>query len=129
MELPITQIDYSRDGVRLQSLSTWSHVSVRGRPLRAWFKCCKAIDFDPEFANPEEELHAKTALLRTMNFTVQGRKVITGQHQDAFIAPDPAEPGDKICLLSGCELPIALRELEGGFFKVIGGCKYSRLTS
>ena len=51
-----------------------------------------------------------------------GRSFITTKEGYVGLAPKAAKPGDQICVLLGCSVPIVLRPTSGFQFKVVGEC-------
>ncbi|KAK8131221.1 HET-domain-containing protein [Apiospora sp. TS-2023a] len=52
----------------------------------------------------------------------QGRQFFRAQDGDFGLVPSVAQPGDQICVLVGCAIPILLRPGTDGTFAVIGEC-------
>ncbi|KAK7992467.1 HET-domain-containing protein, partial [Apiospora saccharicola] len=58
----------------------------------------------------------------------QGRQFFGAQDGDFGLVPSVAQPGDQICVLVGCNVPMLLRPGTDGSFLVIGECFMLSIT-
>lgn len=84
--------------------------------------------------NTEELIrdHSQSSTVRDfltrVRSVVWGMKFFAMKDKDTIfgLAPNPAQPGDLICILLGCSVPVVLRKVDehAGFaqYKMIGGC-------
>ncbi|KAI1077756.1 HET-domain-containing protein [Whalleya microplaca] len=65
---------------------------------------------------------ARASFLKTASHALSDNQFFWGTGGYIGIAPKSAQVGDEICVLLGCELPVLLRPLGKGQYRLVGAC-------
>jgi hypothetical protein len=60
--------------------------------------------------------------LQRVQEVVWNRQLIKTKRGYLGLAPEAAEKGDLVCILYGCNVPVVIREMEGGTHELVGEC-------
>jgi hypothetical protein len=61
----------------------------------------------------------KNVVLNRRTFEINHRQSATSRTLVGLV-PRKAEPGDQVCILYGCSVPVVLRRVDGGFWELVG---------
>ena len=79
-------------------------------------------DFEWLLVNSEEAFRVCSLYARYANQIVTGKKLAMMSNRLLGLVPEGTRPGDIICVLFGCCVPLVLRADGGSTFKIVGGC-------
>lgn len=91
---------------------------------RRFLVLSKGSEYLPEDYMPRVDEHTRrmkytTALLKTMKKILNHRQIFRSSAGHLCIGPETVEPGDKLCILTGAEVPFILRN-DGDRYVLVG---------
>ncbi|MCJ1263983.1 hypothetical protein MMC22_003854 [Lobaria immixta] len=91
---------------------------------RRFLVLSKGSEYLPEDYMPSVDEHTRrmkytTALLKTMKKILNHRQIFRSSAGHLCIGPETVEPGDKLCILTGAEVPFILRN-DGDRYVLVG---------
>jgi hypothetical protein len=104
-----------------RELDKWAILSIHGHRLKDWILATGLSNSMAAFKSVDEITESAKRLRYTLSMTLARKKIVDGERRGISLVPEEASPGDKICILTGCDFPIVLREHEGKNI-VIGVC-------
>jgi len=96
---------------------TWASLTIHGRSVKEWILACDL----PSFKTGTDRGKSVQRLVHSFRHVLGHSRVVEGARAGIALVPRRTSPGDKICVLSGCEFPMLLRESQGRH-TVIGCC-------
>ena len=79
-------------------------------------------DFEWLLVNSEEAFRVCSLYAMYANKMTNGRTLVMMSNRLLGLVPEGTRPGDIICVLFGCDVPLVLRPVGGSTFKIVGGC-------
>lgn len=79
-------------------------------------------DFEWLLVNSEEAFRVCSLYAKYANQMMTGRTLAMMSNRLLGLVPEGTRPGDIICVLFGCYVPLVLRPGGGSTFKIVGGC-------
>ena len=91
----------------------------------ASFEACRKYIYrmiDTTQGTALEASRERDVYIAQVRFSIRGRPLLTTDDGHIGLAPIAAKPGDKVCVLLGCQTPLILRPCGDGYYKVVGEC-------
>ncbi|KAK1813929.1 hypothetical protein LTR12_011677 [Friedmanniomyces endolithicus] len=96
---------------------TWASLTIHGHQVKDWVLACNL----PSFKTGVDRGKSVQRLVHSFRHVLGHCRVVEGDRGGIALVPSRTSPGDKICVLAGCEFPMLLRESQGRH-TVIGCC-------
>ncbi|KAK1081477.1 hypothetical protein LTR33_004655 [Friedmanniomyces endolithicus] len=96
---------------------SWASLTIHGHQVKDWVLACKL----PSFKSGIDRGKSVQRLVHSFRHVLGHSRVVEGDRGGIALVPSRTSPGDKICVLAGCEFPMLIRESQGRH-TVIGCC-------
>jgi len=108
--------------------------TVEGRPAPAEYADCYAAMEELTFSPPDEQRTSFTSqralILKSLRFqgqtaaSIRGRRFAVTRRGFMGLVPPGTEAGDVICVFAGANTPFVVRQLEKGWWELVGECYF-----
>ena len=102
---------------------SWADLLIHGSSLNDWVSACRLPDpLGPSFQKTVEDVERVGRLVYSLVNILGRRKIMGSESGRIFLVPEHTQVGDKICILAGCDFPVALSKQRWGKHTVVGCC-------